>query len=233
MYPPYATMRSWLRHLAGTGRLEVARAGISLEFELAAVASRLDGSKACWFPQPGGHTIPLVAGFTAHRGWMAEAMGVDESGLLVRFRQAVEQPLKSKEVPGSEAPVQRVVQRELDIRTLLPIPRHNEHDSAPYITAGLVIARNPKTGIQNVSINRIQVNAARRMAILMLPRHLMAFYRNAEAQGEAFHVPAHPSRTREPEPVAICDRFPTPPRPALCTLRLHRARRHHARFGPQ
>ncbi len=188
MYPPYATMRSWLRHLAGTGRLEVARAGISLEFELAAVASRLDGSKACWFPQPGGHTIPVVAGFTAHRGWMAEAMGVDESGLLVRFRQAVEQPLKWKEVPGAEAPVQRVVQRELDIRTLLPIPRHNEHDSAPYITAGLVIARNPKTGIQNVSINRIQVNAARRMAILMLPRHLMAFYRNAEAQGEALSV---------------------------------------------
>jgi 3-polyprenyl-4-hydroxybenzoate decarboxylase len=40
-------MRSWLRHLAATGRLEVARAGISLEFELAAVASRLDGAKAC------------------------------------------------------------------------------------------------------------------------------------------------------------------------------------------
>jgi len=49
-------------------------------------------------------------------------------------------------------------------------------------------ARNPKTGVQNVSINRIQVNSARRMAILMLPRHLMAFYRNAEAQGEALSV---------------------------------------------
>jgi len=185
---PFTTMRSWLRHLADTDRLEVARAGLSLEFELAAVASRLDGSKACWFPQPGGHAIPVVAGFTANRRWMAEAMGVDEGELLQRFRQAVEQPLKSTEVARNEAPVQRVVERNPDIRSLLPIPRHNEHDSAPYITAGLVIARNPKTGIQNVSINRIQVNTPRRMAILLLPRHLAAFYRDAESRGEALAV---------------------------------------------
>ncbi len=188
MNQPYTTMRSWLRHLADTDRLVVARTGVSLEFELAAITDRLDGSKACWFPRPGGHAIPIVAGFTAQRRWMAEAMGVDESGLLARFRQAADQPLAWNEVPAAEAPVQRVVERDLDIRTLLPIPRHNEHDSAPYITAGLVIARNPRTGIQNVSINRIQVNAARRMAILMLPRHLMSFYQAAEAKGEALPV---------------------------------------------
>ena len=188
MKQTFTTMRSWLRHLSATGRLTVARKGVSLEYELAAIASRLDGTKACWFPSPGGHAMPVVAGFTAQRAWMAEAMGIAEGELLERVRRAAEQPLHWREVPGAEAPAQKVVHRDFDIRTLLPVPRHNEHDSAPYITAGLVIARNPKTGIQNVSINRIQVNAARRMAILMLPRHLASFYQAAEAKGEALQV---------------------------------------------
>jgi 2,5-furandicarboxylate decarboxylase 1 len=33
-------------------------------------------------------------------------------------------------------PRSRCVTDEVDIRTLLPIPKHSEHDSAPYITAG-------------------------------------------------------------------------------------------------
>jgi 2,5-furandicarboxylate decarboxylase 1 len=52
----------------------------------------------------------------------------------------------------------------------------------------VVIARNPKTGVQNVSINRIQVNAKRRMALLMLPRHLLAYYKEAEAAGQGLPV---------------------------------------------
>jgi 2,5-furandicarboxylate decarboxylase 1 len=115
---------------------------------------------------------------------------VEESQLLAAYRAAAERPMKWREVTPAEAPCQGIVHEgaALDIRTLLPIPTHSEHDSGAYITAGLVIARNPQTGIQNVSINRIQVHAAKRMAILMLPRHLHGFYQAAEAMGEALPV---------------------------------------------
>jgi 2,5-furandicarboxylate decarboxylase 1 len=42
--------------------------------------------------------------------------------------------------------------------------------------------------VQNVSINRIQVHGKDRMAILMLPRHLLAFYKAAEEQDQALEV---------------------------------------------
>jgi len=42
--------------------------------------------------------------------------------------------------------------------------------------------------VQNVSINRIQVHAPDRMAILLLPRHLHAFQKAAEAAGDALEV---------------------------------------------
>src|SRR5690606_571954 len=103
-------------------------------------------------------------------------------------RNAAENPLPWREVPGTEAACQQVVHHDIDLHALLPIPTHSEHDNGPYITAGMVIARNPVTGVQNVSINRIQVHAKDRMAILMLPRHLFAFYQAAEANGEPLSV---------------------------------------------
>ena len=184
----FDNMRDWLAHLAATNRVAVIRDGVSLEFELAAIAKRLDGVKATFFPHPGGHEIPVVSGFIANRAWIAEALGVSERDLLHHVRHAVDNPVPWREVSRDDAPAQQVEHDHVDIRTLLPIPRHNEHDSAPYISAGLVIARNPKTGVQNVSINRIQVNAADRMGVLILPRHLHAFQQAAEAAGEPLPV---------------------------------------------
>lgn len=185
---PFTDLRSWLAHLSGTGRMAVIREGTPLAHRLAAIAKRLDGKQAAYFPKPGGHEVPVVSGFMSRRAWIAEAMGVPESGLLQRFREAAEHPLAWREVPRAEAACQQVVHRERDVREVLPVPTHSEHDNGPYITAGLVIARNPKTGVQNVSINRIQVHSKERMAILMLPRHLWAFYKEAEARNEALDV---------------------------------------------
>ena len=189
----FTSLRAWLRHLAATDRLATARPGIGLTHALAAVAKRLDGHQAVLFPQPGGHSMPVVSGFMSQRAWIAEAMGVSQAAVLRHFREASERPLPWREVAAGEAPCQQVVHdfradASLDIGALLPVPTHSEHDSGPYITAGLVIARNPATGVQNVSINRIQINSRDRLGILMLPRHLHAFYQAAEAAGEALPV---------------------------------------------
>jgi 2,5-furandicarboxylate decarboxylase 1 len=185
---PFTDLRRWLAHLSDSDRVAVIREGTPLEHTLAAIAKRLDGRQAAYFPKPGGHAMAVVSGFMSRRAWIAEAMGVPESELLQRFRDAAEHPIAWREVPKGEAPCQQVVHRERDVREVLPVPTHSEHDNGPYITAGLVIARNPKTGVQNVSINRIQVHSKDRMAILMLPRHLWAFYKAAEARSEALEV---------------------------------------------
>ncbi|HVL77245.1 MAG TPA: UbiD family decarboxylase, partial [Noviherbaspirillum sp.] len=155
MNPPAAAvsdLRVWLSRLTETGRLAVIRENVALEHELAAIAKRLDGKQAAFFPHPGGHPMPVISGFMSRRAWIAEAMGVPESGLLQAFRNAADNPLPWREVPAEEAPCQQVVHHEIDLHGLLPIPTHSEHDNGPYITAGMVIARNPKTGVQNVSI---------------------------------------------------------------------------------
>ena len=164
------------------------RENVGLVHELAAIAKRFDGRKATFFPKPGGHAIPVVSGLVSRREWIADAMGVPPSQLLDRYRRAAAAPLPWKGVPASQARCQEVRHGAVDPSSLLPIPVHSELDSGPYISAGLVIARNPKTGVQNVSINRVQITGSRRLGILILPRHLNSFFSMAEAAGEPLHV---------------------------------------------
>ena len=179
-------LRSWLRRLAATDRLVVARDGVSLVDELAAVAKKLEFERAVLFPAPGRHAIPVVANLFVDRNWIADSLGVPASVLLSRFQHAVRHPLPWVEVTA--APVHEVVHREIDLLRQLPIPKHNEHDSGPYITAALLIARNPKTGIQNVSIHRCQVSGPDRIGVLLLPRHTRHYFRMAEEAGEALEI---------------------------------------------
>jgi 2,5-furandicarboxylate decarboxylase 1 len=183
---PIRTLRDWLDHLARHDRLAVIQPNKALRFEIAAIAKRLDGHKATFFPNPGGHTIPVISGLVSNRQWIADAMGVDASDVLSRFQDAALNPLPWREV--TDAPVQEVVEREVDLNAQLPIPTHNEFDNGAYITAGLMIARNPNTGVQNVSIHRCQTSGPNRIGVLLLPRHTHMFYEMAEKNGEPLHV---------------------------------------------
>ena len=184
---PAATLRDWLDRLAVTDRLSIMQPGIALVYELAAIAKRLDGTKATFFPHAGGHPGSVVSGLVSDRRWMAEALGVSDTELVRHFQKAAANPLPWREV--TEAPAQEVVHAPpLDVLQLMPIPTHNEHDSGPYIGAGLTIARDPETGVQNVAIHRCQISGPDRIGVLLLPRHTDHFFRKAEAKGEPLAV---------------------------------------------
>jgi 2,5-furandicarboxylate decarboxylase 1 len=200
-------LRSWLTHLSEHGKLAVAREGIDLTDELAAVSKRLERDRAVLFPKPGGHGIPVVANLLAARDWVADAIGVKEDQLLTRFLAAAREPLPVREV--ASGPVQEVVHKEVDLLRQLPIPKHNERDSGPYITAGLLIARNPRTGVQNVSIHRCQISGPNRIGVLLLPRHTLAYFRMAEQVGEALEIAivigVHPTLILASQAIAALD----------------------------
>src|SRR4029077_20695342 len=179
-------LRAWLTHLAERGKLAIAHEGIGLADELAAVAKRLERDRAVLFPRPDGHEIPVVANLFTGRDWVADAIGVSGDQLLPRFLAAAREPLPTHEV--ASGPVQDVVHTKVDLLRQLPIPKHNERDSGPYITAGLLIARNPETGVQNVSIHRCQISGPNRIGVLLLPRHTLSYYRIAEQTGQALEI---------------------------------------------
>ncbi len=193
-------LRTWLADLAAHGRLAVARENLPLADNLAAVAKRTERDKAVLFPHPVGvngkaHDMPVVVNLFTQRAWVSDSLGVSEDQLLAHVLAAAAKPTPCVEV--TSAPVQEVVHTEVDLLAQLPIPSHNELDSGPYITAGLLIARNPVTGVQNVSIHRCQISGPNRIGVLLLPRHTLAYYRMAEEAGAALEIAivigAHPA----------------------------------------
>ena len=173
------TLRSWLDRLAETDRLAIIRPGRKLRYEIAAIANRFDGRKATFFPRPDGHPIPVVSGLTSDRGWMAEAMGVPPP-MLRRFQR----PSRSRCQPGGRrcARAGGNPPKGIDLTALLPIPTHNEHDSGALHHRWPGIVRNPETGVQNVSIQRLQLSGPDRLGALILPRQTQAFLSVAEAR---------------------------------------------------
>jgi len=175
-------LRPWLRRLAETGRLAIAKPGVGLKFELAAIANRLDGRQASLFPNPGGQDGAVVSGLISDRAWMAEVLGLEsEADLVSAYQDAVANPIPWQEV--TTPPCQQVVHEDPDLGKLLPIPTHNELDSGPYISAGLAITRNPRNGIQNVSIHRLQLSGPNELGALILPRHTLTYFEMGEDDG--------------------------------------------------
>src|SRR5467141_3032817 len=103
-------LRSWLRRLAATGRLAVARNGVSLIDQLAAVSKRLELERAVMFPRPGGHPMTVVSNLFVNRSWVADSIGVPTRDLLARFQQAVQRPLPWTEV--KDAAAQQVIHHD-------------------------------------------------------------------------------------------------------------------------
>ena len=181
---PVRTLRDWLDHLAARDRLAVVKPGTGLRFELAAdrQAARRPARDAVSAsgrtPDP-GRLRPRIRSRLDGRGDGGGA------GRGARALPGCRAAIRCRGGRSQAAPAQEVVHRHVDLARLLPLPTHNEHDSGPYISAGLMIARNPRTGKQNVSIHRCQLSGPNRLGVLLLPRHTHMFFEHGGAGGTA------------------------------------------------
>ncbi|MBZ0126473.1 MAG: UbiD family decarboxylase [Rhodocyclaceae bacterium] len=164
-------LRGFLDDLAG----ELIRVGEPLDpqFEVAALLSEVQGT---------GRAV-LCENIKGRSG----ARGTSEDKLVDTYvaRSAQRVP----PVPAQEAPVQAVVHRQpADVGALLPLLTHYENDAAPFLTCGVVLARDPATGQRGMGIHRMMFKGGRRFGILLANPPLSQFLANAEASGKPLEV---------------------------------------------
>ncbi|MBW1666664.1 MAG: UbiD family decarboxylase [Deltaproteobacteria bacterium] len=90
----------------------------------------------------------------------------------------------------SSGPVKETIKKgsEVDLSEL-PIVTHCAKDAGPYITAGIVVAKDPETGTRNVSINRMQYKGKNKLGIRMMPpQHLGLIREKWEKKGKPLEI---------------------------------------------
>ncbi|WP_174735215.1 UbiD family decarboxylase [Mesobacillus harenae] len=149
---------------------------VDWNFEAAAYLWKYKHGPTVIFDKVKGYDVPIIGNLLTSRKKFGHAFALQEHEIQPFLVNAIDNPIAPK-VQESDAPVQEVVieGEEIDILRDLPIPVISEKDGGRYISAGVFIAKHPETGRRNVSICRIQVLGANKIACYMAPTHLFSF----------------------------------------------------------
>ncbi len=159
-------------------------------FELGAVANKFHGGKAVLFEKVKGSPWPVFAGLYWNREVLGNVFGMPETRLSFHLAEAVAEWRVSPIHPVvvKSAPSQEVVKKRWDLRKL-PAPQVGILEGGQYLTAAVVIAKDPDTGVRNASIMRCMITGRDRMTCLMdIGRHLRDYYERAESRGMPLEI---------------------------------------------
>ena len=186
-------LRSFISAVESKHPEEIARVikPISPRYEITALLTRLERSKR--FPllfceKVNGSDAPVVINVQASRKLMAFALECRPDELAGAFSARQNQPIPPVEL--SAAPVHEVLRLgdEVDL-TQVPLLTHYDVNAAPYITAGIVVAADPDTGVRNTSYNRLMLAGKRELRIFMaVGRHLWTLHNKAEHRGDPLPI---------------------------------------------
>ena len=132
---------------------------------------------------PKDSEIPVISGICNTREKIAESINCKVSEITEKIINASDNPIKvDKFTDFSEYD-----NLEVDLDSL-PILTHCKRDGGKYITAGVVFARDPETGIQNASIHRMMVLDNKRLVIRIVPRNLYTYFQKAKKQNRDLDI---------------------------------------------
>ena len=186
-------LRSFIAQLEAKSPEEIARVNklLSPRYEISALLTHLEKIKRfplLFFEKVKGSNAPVVINAQASRRLMAIALDGKPEDLARKFGERQSKPIPPVEV--TEAPVQEVTKLgdEADL-TEVPMLTHYDVNAAPYITAGVVVAADPDTGVRNTSYNRLMMAGKRELRIFMaIGRHLWTLHNKFERRDQPLPI---------------------------------------------
>ena len=152
-------LRDTLELLDREGFLFRVREPRSTQYEVARELKKKDGEGAVLIEEPvlpDGSAIPfrIVGGVASNVSAMVKVLGLrNRKELRALIRRSIKKGIAAEEV--EEAPVKEVGLKDFDLSRSLPILRHYAGEPGPYMTAGIVIARDPDSGLFSASYHRM------------------------------------------------------------------------------
>jgi 2,5-furandicarboxylate decarboxylase 1 len=150
-----------------------------------------------YLEHPRGFDMPVVANLFADRGRLARMAGGGPGGFAAAWSRAEAHPIPPRLVDGG--PVQEVVLTGDAVDAgALPISRHFAQDAGRYVGGGILVCKDPDSGVRNLSYQRLQLKDGTRFGASLHSRgHIWDYLRRAEARQQNLEVAvvigAHPA----------------------------------------
>jgi UbiD family decarboxylase len=182
-------MRAYIDKLIQRNEMRIVKRAVDPRFELAAVVARSqqDSSLPVLFETVQGSSLPVVSNVFGSSDRLCELIGAERGQLCQRWAEIM------KVVDSMAGPYTTIVLDPPPSITGcigdLPQIVWREKDCEPYISAGVFLAKNPESGIANLSFCRSLMKSDREMICCIDPPHDLAQYQaKAEAKSKPLDV---------------------------------------------
>jgi UbiD family decarboxylase len=182
-------LRSCLELFKSADRLLIVEREVDPKFELPAVMKAAEGlGKVILFKKVKGSGFPVINNLFGSRDMLALLFETTRERVVNEWIDRLKNPMEPRLV--SSGPVKEVVKQGPEVNLEeLPMVTHCSKDAGPYITAGIVVAKDPDTGIRNVSVNRMQYKGKAKLGIRMMPpQHLGIIHDKCEKRGKPLEI---------------------------------------------
>lgn len=187
--------RTILDRLGELGQLLVVDEEIDPVYDLSALFSLTHDSLAVRANRIAGYDFPVFGNILSDLDRIAMVLNVERSEIQSTLLASVKKPIAPMVIDN--APVQQ--QSFADgVLARLPVPTFFSKETGPYISAGMMVATDPETGLGNASYARLKVLSPTEALIGIAPNHHLAIMaRKAAAMGKplpfAVVLGAHPA----------------------------------------
>jgi len=168
---PYQDFRQFLDALRQHGELiDIDRPVALADIGKAMKQSYRRGGPALMFNK-NGIDFPLVCGLYATRGKALLAFEADERTILQKVLAGLGKPI-APDISKAAAPCQEVLIEGSAIdMARFPIPTYSPKDGGPYITPGIVVSKDPETGVPDIGHYRFLILGKDTFSFSAQPNH--------------------------------------------------------------
>lgn len=185
------SFRSALRRLDQAGLLARVSRTADPELQIASLMKHHDAGAALLFENVKKHDIPVVGNVFATPRSSEVAMGLSRNQLRAALARGIRVDIKPDRVRDAPAQQNIWLAGEINLGEQLPVLKHTRSDGGRFVTAAVLIVRDPLTGVRNASFHRLQLVGPDRMAIKIdHGRHLGVALDHAVELGQDLPVAA-------------------------------------------
>jgi UbiD family decarboxylase len=184
------SLRSFLAELPDDDTLRV-REPMELDYVPTALILELEKrgqTPVVIIERPKGFDRPVVANLFASRDRIARMVGAPPGGFNEAWARALAHMIPPIMVGRGPVHDDVVQGNQVDARTL-PISRHFEKDAGRYIGSGILVCKDPDTGVRNLSYQRLQLKGPNRFGASLHSRgHIWEHLQRCAARGRNLEV---------------------------------------------